>query len=264
MDIAFLLNKLEIAPAGFGFSDVAEWLQDVPQIETLTSIEKVFFEKLSKKQWLALLTLIKQRYIKDGPAYNLFDDYFEHYAKQNKLVDFYRTLYLCGDKSKVLDFTILKKQLVKLLINNCFQLTTLMLPKSKQLEAMELNYLPSFYKLDGIEQLKEIRFLAINKCPLLTDFSFIKKFNYLIWLDLSDNPQLVDINFLSPSHKIVMLQLLNTHLLDNPINIKQLAKLKYLRYLTISGHQQQIAQLREKLPYCVVNGMAAISCKENF
>lgn len=258
IDLSFLLSKLQEAPAGFGFSDVGHWLQDVPQIEMLAEIAPIFLKDLSKKQWLALVTLIKQKYLKEGPAYNLFDDHLAEYVKHNELADFYKALYLYGDVSSILDFTPLKKQLTKLVVSNCHQVTRIALPASKRLETLALAYLAKLTELVAIEKLKGLRYLAINSCHQLTDFNFIKQLKQLVWLDLSDNEQLTSLNFLMPSHQIVMLQLLNTTLLDDPKNIKRLVSLKHLRYLTVSGKQSQVARLRELLPCCVVNGMTAI------
>lgn len=158
MDLTFLLNKLESAPAGFGFSDVTEWLKDVVHLSTLESIEDLFFEKLTKKQWLALLILIKQRYIKEGPAYNLFDDHLEQYIQLHGLEDFYETLFLYGDKSKNLDFSFFKKQLTKLSINACSNLTTITFSVNHKLEALNLSHLVHLVNLAGIERLKNLDF----------------------------------------------------------------------------------------------------------
>lgn len=257
IDLTFLLNKLQQAPAGFGFSDVGLWLQDVPLIETLADIAPIFASNLNKKQWLALVTLIKQKYLKEGPAYNLFDDHLADYVKHNELVDFYQALYLYGDVSPVLDFSALNQQLTKLVVSNCQSVARILLPNSTTLEALALAYMPQLVELGAIEKLTGLRYLAVNRCQQLTDFSFIKSLKQLVWLDLSDNEQLTSLSFLLPSHPLVMLQLLNTQLLDDPNNIKRLVGLKQLRYLTVSGKQSQVAHLRELLPNCVVNGMTA-------
>lgn len=67
-----------------------------------------------------------------------------------------------------------------------------------------------------------------------------------------------DINFLLPNQKVVILQLLDNNLLDNPKNIRKLTQLKYLRFLIVSGQQNKISLLREKLPHCVINGISAL------
>ncbi|MFD1259508.1 leucine-rich repeat domain-containing protein [Entomomonas asaccharolytica] len=259
VDLAFLQNKLQTAPAGFGYADVGQWLQDVPHIELLADIKPLFFEALSKKELLAFITLLKHRYIKDGPAYNLFQDHFEEYIKQNGLEDFYHGLYLYKDSSQCLDFTVLTKALTKLVISTSDTITTVIIPAGKQLEALELSYLAQLQHLQQIEQAKGLMYLAVNQCPQLTDFSFIKKLKKLVWLDLSGNQQLTDLSFLLASSQIVFLQLLDMELLDNPKVFKQLSKLKYLKYLTISGKQTQITELRKQLPNCVVNGISAIN-----
>lgn len=258
VDLAFLQNKLQISPAGFGYADVGQWLQDVPHIELLAEIKPLFFEPLSKKELLAFVTLLKHRYIKDGPAYNLFQDHFEEYIKHNSLEDFYKGLYLYKDGSQCLDFSLLTQTLTKLIISTSSTIKTVVIPASKQLEALELSYLPELTDLQQIEQAKGLMYLAINKCSQLTDFNFIKKLKKLVWLDLSGNEQLTDLGFLLASSQIVFLQLLDTELLDNPKIIKQLSKLKHLKYLTISGKQAQITELREQLPNCVVNGISAV------
>lgn len=257
MDLSFLKAKLDEAPAGFGPADLGVWLQEIPHIDSLITIRPLLFEKLSRKQWLALIVLFRQRYIKDGPAYNLFDDYFEKALSSEQVQDQYINLSLYEDKSQVLDFSGLA-QLTKLVISASRQVNRLELPITKNIEAIELSYLPVLEKIQGIEK-SSLLYLTINHCSKLDDFSFIKTLKKLVWLDLSGNNQLTDLNFLLASSQIVILQLLDTNLLDNPKNIKSLLKLKYLRYLTISGKQSQVASLREQLPDCVVNGMFALN-----
>lgn len=258
IDLSFLKRKLEEAPAGFGPADLGVWLQEIPHMDTLNTIQPLLLEQLSRKQWLALIVLFRQRYIKDGPAYDLFDDHFEK-ALENKLVgDDYSTLALYEDQSQTLDFSQLT-QLTKLLVSASRQVDTIVLPSTKKLEALELSYLPVLESVQGIEKVTSLRYLTINHCPSLMDFSFIKKLKKLLWLDLSGNQQLEDLSFLMASSQIVILQLLDTQLLDHPKVVKQLLKLKHLRYLTIAGKQAQVASLREQLPDCVVNGMSAIN-----
>lgn len=260
LDLTFLQQKLQQAPAGFGHADVGQWLQDVPQLQSLAELKPLFTKDLSTKELFALVTLLKHRYIKDGPAYDLFADHFEAYAKNNILEDFYDGLYLYHDNSQLLDFSILTL-MKKLIVSASRSVTTIKLPNNSQLEALELSYLPHLENLQNIEQASQVRYLAINQCPKLEDFSFIKKLKKLLWLDLSGNSQLTELNFLLASSQIVFLQLLDTQLLDNPKTIKQLLKLKHLKYLTIAGKQSQLAELRAQLPNCVVNGMSALKNK---
>lgn len=258
MDLLFLKEKLHEAPAGFGPVDLGVWLQEIPHIETLTSIQPLLFETLTTKQWLALIVLFRQRYIKDGPAYNLFDDHFEQALESESVQDNYTALSLYEEQSHCLDLVTLT-QLKKLLISASRQLNTIKLPLIKNLEALEISYLPQLKVVQGIEQTTSLLYLTINHCPMLSDFSFIKKLKNLLWLDLSGNQQITDLSFLIASSHVVILQLLDTDLLDNPKTVKQLLKLKHLRYLTIAGKQVQIAALREQLPDCVVNGMSAFN-----
>lgn len=260
MDLSFLKEKLQKAPAGFGPADLEVWLQEIPHIDTLKIIKPLLFDNLSTKQWLALMVLFRQRYIKDGPAYNLFDDHFEQAFNTEQVADYYTALSLYEDQSHCLNFSTLTR-LTKLLVSASRQVNCIELPLTKNLEALELSYLPLLEQIKGIECVTSLLYLTINHCPNLNDFSFIKKLKKLLWLDLSDNEQLSDLNFLMASSQIVILQLLGTHLLDNPKTVKQLLKLKHLRYLTIAGKQAQIAELREQLPDCVVNGISAINCK---
>lgn len=261
VDVAFLYSKLQAAPAGFGHGDVGQWLQDISHINRLVDIKSLFTKPLSKKELLALILLLKYRYIKDGPAYNLFDDHFEDYVKQHGLDNFYRDLYLYQDSSQILDFSSLMQTLSKLLVSASNIVNTIILPASKQLEALEISYLPALKSLQQIEQAKGLMYLTINHCPQLIDFSFIKQLKKLVWLDLSGNKQLVDLGFLLANSQIVILQLLDTQVLDNPKVIKQLSKLKHLKYLTVSGKQAQVAELREQLSRCVVNGMLPVASK---
>lgn len=260
LDLAFLQHKLQQAPAGFGHTDVGQWLQDIPHIQSLAEIKPIFSKDLSTKELFALVALLKHRYIKDGPAYNLFEDHFEAYTKHNKLEDFYQALYLYHDNSQQLDFSLLTI-LNKLIVSASPSVTTIKLATNSQLEALELSYLPQFETVQDIEQASQLSYLAINHCPKLEDFRFIKKLKKLLWLDLSGNSQLTELNFLLASSQLVFLQLLDTQLLDNPKTIKQLLKLKHLKYLTITGKQSQIAELRTQLPNCVVNGMSALKNK---
>lgn len=258
MDLSFLKEKLHEAPAGFGPVDLGVWLQEIPHIETLTSIHPLLFETLTTKQWLALIVLFRQRYIKDGPAYNLFDDHFEQALGDECVQDTHSSLSLYEDQSRCLNLMTLT-QLKKLLVSASRQLHTIDLPLNRKLEALELTYLPKLEVIHGIEKATSLLYLTINHCPMLSDFSFIKKLKKLLWLDLSGCHQLMDLSFLMTSSQVVILQLLDTNLLDDPNTVKQLLKLKHLRYLTITGRQAQVAKLREQLPNCVVNGMSAIN-----
>ncbi|AZS50963.1 hypothetical protein DM558_09295 [Entomomonas moraniae] len=258
MDLTFLKEKLQEAPAGFGPADLGVWLQEIPHIQTLTSMRPLLFENLSRKQWLAFIVLFRQRYIKDGPAYNLFDDHFEQALESDNVQDDYTALTLYEDQSHCLDLIALA-QLTKLLISASRQLNIIKLPLTEKLEALELSYLPQLKTVQSIEETTSLLYLTINHCPMLSNFSFIKKLKKLLWLDLSGNEQITDLSFLMASSQVVILQLLDTHVLDNPKTVKQLLKLKHLRYLTIAGKQAQIASLREELPYCVVNGMSALN-----
>lgn len=255
--LTFFLNKLQQAPAGFNYNDVGQWLQDVPYIQQLSSIKPLFFEQLSKKELMALITLLKYRYIKEGPAYNLFDDSYQTAFQENNIADLYSSLSIYDDNSQLLDFSPLTKTLTKLIVSTCKGVEKIILPAGKQLEALEFSYLPELVEFGQLEQVKGLMYLAINKCSKIADFSFIKSFKKLICLELSGNGRLTHLTFLSASSQVVVLQLLDTQLLDDPKTVKQLLKLKHLKYLTISGKQQQIQQLREQLPNCVVNGISA-------
>lgn len=253
------LEKLKQAPAGFGFSDINIWLQDVPYIHHLAEIEPIFFEELSKKELLALMTLLNQRYAKEGPAHDLFNDCYQHYHSQQGIDDIYPELTIYQDTSTVLDTSALQQTLIKLTISSCMALEQIRLPVNSPLELLSLSYLPKLTHLDSLKQLPNLKYLLINHCPLVSTFDIINQLEQLLWLDLSNNDQLSSLAFLSPHSRIVILQLLNTKLLDHEEVWQQLASLPHLKCLTISGTQKQLQALRQHLPLCVINGMTAYS-----
>lgn len=257
IDSAFLRDKLVDAPAGFGFADVGQWLQDVPHIDQLINIRPLFFASLSKKEWLALLLLLDKRYIKDGPASNLFDDHFEVFVEQNGLQDFYKALVFYEDHSEQIDLACCHA-LQKIVISASRQLKIIKLPLASKLEALALSYLPQLAEIENTASLQNLMYLAINHCAELKSFDFIRSLEELIYLDLSNNEQLINLDFLSDNSQVVILQLLGTSVLNHPHAIEQLKKLNHLKYLNIEGKQPQIADLRKQLPYCVINGMTAM------
>lgn len=257
-DIPFLQKKLAEAPAGFGFADIGQWLQDVPHIAQLASIKPLFFESLSTKAWLAFLVLLKQRYIQEGPASNLFDDHFEAFVEQNGLQDFYKRLAFYEDDSKQIDLSPCHA-LQKIIISASRQLTNIKLPVVSQLEALSLSYLPLLSEVEHIEASQDLLYLVINHCPQLACFDFIRSLAQLVYLDLSNNEQLVALDFLPDDSQVVILQLLATPVLNHPNSLEHLKKLKYLKFLNIEGKQPEIATLRKELPHCVINGMTAFT-----
>lgn len=258
LTISFLQQKLAEAPAGFGFADIGAWLQDVPHIEHLANIKPLLANHLSTKEWLALLVLLKQRYINNGPADNLFDDHFEAFTAQNGVDDFYKQLAFYEDRSRLIDLTPCLL-LQKLIISASRVLERIKLPPANQLEALTLSYFPQLTTLENIEALRGLMYLVINHCPQLASFDFIRSLAQVVYLDLSNNQQLTSLDCLPDESQVVILQLLATPVLDNPTTVVQLRKLKALRYLNIEGKQPQIAALRQQLPQCVVNGMTAIA-----
>lgn len=246
-----IISKLKDYPKGYGPDEVDIWLKDIPNIESLTDIDSVFFNNnLSYNQWKGLIIILANKYI--GSRFNEFSfEYnYEKFIKDKGINDIYKKIYLWNDKSQILDFSFLTKELTKISISSN-KVEKIIFPKINNIEALELVGLNSLTTLENIEYLKKLKYLTIGGCNKIEDFDFLNNFNDILYLYLAPK-HLKSLEYLSDNSDTTILDI-GSNIVKNATTINKLSHLKKLKYLYIKANKNELNILRDVLPNCVIN-----------
>lgn len=246
-------NKVETYPSGFGVDDVAIWLNDIPNIHSFSAFELVFNrDDLTSEMWFALIIIIRNRYIdilKTTTEYNNIHNPFGNYLKLEE------------DNNTILDLSDLS-DLTKIGLYASRKCETIIIPKQSKLEFLEIINYPKLKKIVNVENCTNLKFLSIRKCSQFREFDLISRLNQLLVLDISSNRNLPPLDFLVENDSIKILLLIDTNAIKLQDTMYCLSLLKGLRDLAIKTNRFEQKLLREKLPYCCVNGYKPIN-KDN-
>lgn len=246
-----IISKLSNYPKGYGPDEVDIWIKNIPSIESLTSLEKIFSDiALSYDQWRDLIVILANKYI--GSRFNEFSfEYnYENFIKDKGINDIYKKIYLWRDKSQILDFSFLTKELTKISISSN-KVEKIIFPKINNIEALELVGLNSLTTLENIEYLKKLKYLTIGGCNKIEDFEFLNNFNDILYLYLAPK-HLKSLECLSDNSNVTILDI-DSNIIKTSTTFNKLTQLKKLKYLYIKANKSAIKILRETLPNCVVN-----------
>lgn len=109
----------------------------------------------------------------------------------------------------------------------------------------------------NIKMNNDLQFLFVSRCPNLSDFSQFSECRNLIWVGFNHTKLLKDISFMENFQNLVIADLLDLDILDNPTTLATLKKLKNLRHLLISAKtiakKKQLEIYRNELPHCNIN-----------
>lgn len=228
------------------------WLKTINPIKDISPIIP-FFQKIGDEY------AGKERFLKLGYLQGLVFSKFVAPCEMNSYYGQKNVPALIDTKSDFwFDITDYPNQELSILPNENLQSLSVNISK---IHSIDLSLIPNLKALNitncrnfkNVKMNKDLQFLFVSRCPNLLDFSQFSDCKNLIWAGFNHNKLLKDISFMENFQNLVIADLLDLDILDNPTTLETLKKLKNLRHLLISAKKKQLEIYRKELPHCNIN-----------